>query len=110
LGVHVLLVEVLPPGHRDPRGMHGAVWNEFDEGPYDLPVAEPLTAASYTAGPPVKAFVEHFAVGGTLPDMPLFLHSDRYIPVPLEATYQSGYRGVPRYWQDVLERRRGSGA
>src|SRR5262249_45690717 len=79
LGVHVLLLDLLPPGRHDPRGLHGAVWNQFAEGPYDLPVAEPLTLASYAAGPPVKAYVEHLAVGGVLPDMPLFLHSERYI-------------------------------
>jgi hypothetical protein len=106
LGVHVLLVDLLPPGRHDPRGMHGAVWNEFDEGPYDLPVTESLTAASYVAGPPAEAYLEHFAVGGTLPEMPLFLRSDRYVPVPLEASYESAYRGVPRFWRDVLEGRR----
>lgn len=109
LGIHVLLVDLLPPGRHDPHGLHGAVWNEFDEGPYDLPAAEPLTVASYTAGPLVKAYVEHFAVGAALKDMPLFLHSDRYIPVPLEATYQAAYRGVPAFWRDVLEGRRTPG-
>jgi hypothetical protein len=106
LGVHVLLLDLLPPGRHDPRGLHGAVWNQFDEGPYDLPVAEPLTLASYAAGPPVKAYVEHLAVGGALPDMPLFLHSQRYIPAPLEAAYLAAYRGVPAFWRDVLEGRR----
>lgn len=72
-GVHVLLIDLLPPGPHDPRGLHGAVWNEFDEGPYDLPLAEPLTLASYAAGLPVKAYLEHLRVGGSLPDMPLFL-------------------------------------
>jgi hypothetical protein len=104
-GVHVLLIDLLPPGRHDPRGLHAAVWNQFDEAPYDLPVAEPLTLAAYTAGPPVKAYLEHLAVGGLLPEMPLFLHSDRYIPVPLEATYQAAYRGVPAFWRDVLEGR-----
>jgi hypothetical protein len=33
----------------------------------------------------------------------LFLSADRYVPVPLEATYQAAYRGVPAYWRDVLE-------
>jgi hypothetical protein len=108
LGVHVLLLDLLPPGRHDPRGLHGAVWNQFDEGPYDLPVAEPLTAASYSAGPPVKAYLEHLAVGGTLPEMPLFLRSDRYVPVPLDPTYQAAYRGVPAFWRDVLEGRRAS--
>jgi len=106
LGVHVLLIDLFPPGRHEPRGLHGAVWNQFDEGPYDLPLAEPLTLASYAAGPPVKAYLEHLAVGGALPDMPLFLRSDRYIPAPLEATYQAAYRGVPAFWQDVLESRR----
>jgi hypothetical protein len=106
LGVHVMLLDLLPPGRHDPRGMHGAVWNYFDEGPYDLPVTEPLTMASYTAGPPVKAFLEHRAVGDSLPDMPLFLRPEHYIPVPLEATYHAAYRGVPAFWRDVLEGRR----
>lgn len=106
LGIHVLLLDLLPPGRHDPRGLHGAVWNEFDEGPYDLPVAEPLTVASYAAGPPVKAYLEHLAVNGVLAEMPVFLRSDRYIPVPLEGTYQAAFRGVPAFWQDVLEGRR----
>ncbi len=71
-----------------------------------MPVAEPLTLASYTAGLPVKAYLEHLAMGGILPDMPLFLHSDRYVPLPLEATDAAAYRGVPAYWRDVLEGRR----
>jgi hypothetical protein len=105
LGVHLLLLDLFPPGVHDPRGMHGAVWNQFDEEPYDLPVDEPLTAASYAADPPVEAYLEHFAVGGPLPEMPLFLRSDRYIPVPLEATYQAAYRGVPAFWRGVVEGR-----
>jgi hypothetical protein len=103
LGVHVLLLDLLRPGAHDPRGMRAAVWNEFDEGPHDLPALEPLTLASYAAGPPVNAYLEHLAVGGALPEMPLFLSPDRYVPVPLEATYQAAYRGVPRFWREFLE-------
>jgi hypothetical protein len=110
LGVHVLLIDLLPPGRHDPRGLHAVVWSQFDEAPYDLPVAEPLTLASYAAGPPVKAYLEHLALGGAMPAMPLFLHSERYIPVPLEATYQAAYRGVPAFWRDVVEGRRQANA
>jgi hypothetical protein len=39
-----------------------------------------------------------------LPEMPLFLHSDRYINVPLEPTYEAAYGGMPAFWRDVLER------
>ncbi len=105
LGVHLLVLDLIPPGRHDPRGVHGAVWNHFDEGPYDPPAGEPLTVASYAAGPPVEAYVDHLGVGGVLPDMPLFLRSDRYVPVPLEAAYQAAYRGVPAFWRDVLEGR-----
>jgi hypothetical protein len=103
LGVHVLLIDLLPPGRHDPRGLHGTVWNQFDDAPYDLPIAEPLTLASYAAGPPVTAYLEHAMVGAALPEMPLFLHPDRYIVVPLEATYEAAYRGVPAFWREVLE-------
>lgn len=103
LGVHVMVLDLFPPSRYDPHGMHGAVWNHFDERPYDLPVDEPLTVAAYAAGPPVQAYLEHLAVGGALPKMPLFLSSDSYIPVPLESTYQAAYRGVPAFWRNVLE-------
>jgi hypothetical protein len=53
----------------------------------------------------VETYLEHVAVGAALPEMPLFLHHDRYINVPLEPTYQAAYRGVPAFWRDVLEGR-----
>ncbi len=105
LGVHVLLLDLLPPGRHDPRGLHGAVWSQVDETPYDLPEDERLTLAAYTAGPPVEAYVEHVRIGSPLPEMPLFLHRERYIPTPLETTYLTAYRGVPAFWREVLEGR-----
>src|SRR5262249_31437657 len=33
-GVHVLLLDLLPPGTHDPHGLHGAVWAYFDTAPY----------------------------------------------------------------------------
>jgi hypothetical protein len=106
-GVHLLLVDLLPPGPQDPGGMHGAVLRRLEQSdePYDLPADEPLTLASYAAGPVVEIYAEHLAVGAALPEMPLFLRPDRYVNVPLEATYQSAYRGMPAFWRDVLEGR-----
>jgi hypothetical protein len=43
------------------------------------------------------------AVGDVLPDMPLFLEPGVYVSVPLEATYQAAWRGMPDRWQRVLE-------
>ncbi len=104
-GIHVLLVDLFLPGPHDPQGMHAAIWERFDDEPYVLPSREPLTLASYVAGPRPEAYLEHLAVGSPLAEMPLFLNPDRYINVPLESTYLAAYRGMPAFWRDVLEGR-----
>jgi len=106
--VHVAVVDLFPPGPFDPHGMTGAIHQrltEFEE-PYEASSAEPLTLASYVAGPAVQIYWESLAVGAILPEMPLFLNRDYYVNVPLEATYQSAYQGMPAFWRDVLEGRR----
>jgi hypothetical protein len=109
-GYHLLIVDLFPPGPRDPRGIHAAIWSEFsDEDPVVWTPEEPLTLAAYSAAPTTRAYVEPTAVGQPLAEMPLFLTSERYINVPLEATYQGAYRGVPRRWRNVLEPDRHSG-
>lgn len=109
-GIHVLMVDLFPPGRHDTEGMHGAIRDLLGnvEGEEDerAPGDEPLTLAAYRGGRPTDAFIEPIAVGATLPDMPLFIIPDRYINVPLEATYRSAYRGMPAFWRDVLEGRR----
>jgi hypothetical protein len=106
-GVHVLVLDLFPPGTHDPAGIHGIIRHRLEESEieYDLPPAEPLTLASYTAGPAVEAYLEHLAAGAALPDMPLFLSSTRYVNVPLASTYDAAFRGMPAYWRDVLEGR-----
>lgn len=106
-GVHLLVVDLFPPTSRDPQGLHGALCRHLAPSAedYDLPAAEPLTLASHAAGSAVEAYVEHVAVGANLPEMPLFLASDRYVNVPLETTYHAAYQGMPAFWRDVLEGR-----
>ena len=60
--VHVLVVDLIPPGRHDPRGIHGAIWDRFDDEPYVIPTDQPLTVVSYTAGIQPVAYVEHLAV------------------------------------------------
>jgi hypothetical protein len=103
LGFHLLIVDLFPPGPRDPQGIHPLIWGEISDDPFELPPGEPLTLAAYSAGPSKKAYVEPTAVGHALVDMPLFLDPDTYVNVPLDATYQAAYRGVPRRWRAVLE-------
>lgn len=102
-GVHLLILDLFPPTTRDPQGIHPAIWSEFIDHPFELPADKKLTLAAYAAGLPKQAFVEPVAVGDQLPDMPLFLTSELYVNVPLEATYAAAWGDVPRRWQQVLE-------
>src|SRR5205823_11856079 len=91
-GIHLLILDLFPPGKRDPQGIHGAIWSRYDEdNPFALPAELPLTLAAYSAGAGVRAFIEPVAVGQALPEMPLFLTPNRYVPVPLEPAYQAAF-------------------
>lgn len=105
-GVHLVVIDLFPPGPRDPEGLHKAIWNKFLDNDFTLPGDKRLTLASYAAGDLPEAFIEPVGVGGKLPDMPLFLSPDVYVPVPLEATYEVAWETMPTYWRDVLEGRR----
>lgn len=100
--LHLLVVDLHPPGPHDPAGIHGAIWQAFSSTPYRLPLDRALTLASYEAGPTPTAYVEPVAVGSTLPDMPLFLEEGWYVPVPLEGVYAAAFAAVPQRWRDVL--------
>jgi hypothetical protein len=87
-GIHLLVIDLFPPSKRDPQGIHKAIWDEFVEEEFALPSDQPLTLAAYDAGPPPVAYVEPIAVGDALPDMPIFLRPDYYVPAPLEESYR----------------------
>ena len=101
-GIHLLLVDLFPPSARDPQGIHRAVWGDDCGEDYSLPQDKPLTCVAYVGGPSAEAFIELVAIGDALPDMPLFLTPDVYVPVPLEASYLSAWKNMPAYWRDVL--------
>ena len=101
-GVHLLLVDVDPPGPRDPHGIHRAILNEIGSEEYTLGKERPLTAVAYIGGAVVEAFVEHFAVGEPIPQMPLFLTRENYVRVPLEGAYMAAWEDVPPQYQRVL--------
>ncbi len=100
---YLLLIDLFPPGPRDPNGIHGAVWAEFCDEPFELPAQEPLTLAAYSAGSPKRAYVEPTAVGRALIDMPLFLQPDFYVNVPLESSYLEAFKGMPPRWRQTLD-------
>lgn len=108
--VNLFVVDPFAPSSRDPNGIHAAIWAKLvkrrkGRKPYVLPSDRPLVAASYGVGfEEVTAAVETFAIGGAVPDMPLFLTAnEEYITVPLEETYQAAWPDVPKVWREVLE-------
>lgn len=103
--IHLLVIDLFPPTKRDPSGIHKAIWDEFEEEDFELPPGKPLTLASYDAGPPQVAYVETVGVGDALPEMPLFLQPERYVPAPLDATYQASWEVFPKALKGLLESR-----
>ncbi len=104
LGCHVLLIDLLPPGPYDPRGIHGSVWDRYDSAlGDDLPPARPFVLASYVGRPLAEAFLEYVGLGEELPEMPLFLQVDSYVNIPLEPAYQAAHRGLPLHLRQTLD-------
>jgi hypothetical protein len=102
-GVHLMVIDLFPPGPRDPQGIHKAIWDELDANDFVLPIDRPLTMASYIGGASQETFVEPAVVGGMLPDMPLFLSEHIYVKVPLDETYRRAWDAVPDFWRQALE-------
>ncbi len=102
-GIHLSIVDLFPPGPRDPQGIHGAIWSEIVEDDFQLPKNKPLTLASYSAGEVKRAFVEPVCAGSELPPLTLFLDPENYVLIPLEATYRAAFDAVPLRWRMELE-------
>lgn len=101
--IHLLLVDPFPPGHRDPNGLHAAIWEEVQGTPFQLPPDQPLTVVAYECDLTTRAYIETIAVGDALPDMPLFLEPNGCVMTPLEATYCGAFDVMPARWRAILE-------
>jgi len=106
-GVHLSIVDLLPPTARDPNGLPAAILGEFGES-FELTPDKPLTVAAYAAGDPVAglattAYVEPVAVGDPLPGLPVYLEWGEYVPVSLEATYQVAWANCPPSMRELVE-------
>ncbi len=95
-GIDLLVIDLFPPGPRDPQGIHKAIWNEISDEPFQLPPDKPLTLAAYVGGALKTAYVEPVGVGDLLPSMPIFLSLETYISAPLEATYETTWSHTAR--------------
>jgi hypothetical protein len=105
-GIHLAVIDLLPPGDHDPEGIHGEIEAAVSAEKYELPEGKPLTFVSYSAGSPPIVYLQHPVVGGPVPELPLFLTAERYINLPLEATYATAWSGVPAFWREVIEGKR----
>jgi hypothetical protein len=104
-GIHLLVVDVLPPGKYDPRGVHAALWELHSTETHGVTPEEPLGLVAYRVADTPLAYFERISVGQPLPDMPIFLTPSHYVNVPLELAYMDAYRGVPERWKKVIEGR-----
>jgi hypothetical protein len=102
-GINLLVVDLFPPGRRDPQGIHKVIWDRLHEEDFTLPPDKPLTLAAYAVGTETVAYVEPVAVGDVLLDMPIFLTGDSYVPCPLEETYQTAWEQIPTPLKGPLE-------
>src|SRR5205807_9753486 len=71
--IHLLILDLHPPGPRDPQGIHGAVWEDITGQEYVAPADKQLTLVGYESALTVRVYLAPVAVGDVLPDMPLFL-------------------------------------
>lgn len=104
-GVHVVVVDILPPGRHDPGGLHAVIWQALDADPETAPppADQPFTLAGYKAARPPVAYLCYTAIGRPLPSVPLFLEDGEFIDVPLEQTYMTNFAELPAALKAVLE-------
>ena len=106
-GVHVSVIDLLPPRRPDgPGGLIARAAEALGTGdPSDLgvPPGKPLMVGAFDAARPPTLHAEPLSVGDALPDLPVFLRPGRPVAVPLAATYAAAWAATPRRWRAVVE-------
>ena len=100
--IHLLIIDPFPVGPRDPQGLHALIFSEYENNPLPLPPELPLSLLAYECGDTIRAYIEPFAVGDKLSNMPIFLFPGMHISIPLEETYMAAWEGVPDRFRDIL--------
>lgn len=95
-GVSLLVVDPFPPTRDDSLGLPQVILDKLNGKPLEAKQFDKtLTASSFVAEIPPTAYIDQFAVGDPVPEMPLFLEPGRYVNVPLEASYQASWNVLP---------------
>jgi len=101
-GVHVLILDLFPPGPRDPNGIHPLITAEIGGPAFQLGSNVLLTFVSYLAIQQVSAYLRTASVGENVPEMPLFLTPERYVSIPLAPLYDAAFQNLPQRWRDII--------
>ncbi|MGL4555139.1 MAG: DUF4058 family protein [Gemmataceae bacterium] len=101
-GIHLMILDLFPPGLSDPDGVSGLLAETCGAEPLPLPPGRDRLMASYRAGRPVRAFIEPVGVGAALPELPLYLHGDQLVRVPLEQAYGRAFEVMPDFLGEEL--------
>lgn len=104
-GVNLLIVDLFPPSRRDPQGVHKAIFDEFQDLPFELPAGKPLTLVSYRAIENLTAYIEPVAFGDAMPDMSVYLTPDEHVRVPFASTYDATWAVCPEPIRDLVNRK-----
>jgi hypothetical protein len=102
-GIHLLVIDLFPPGTYDPQGIHAAFWHFGQGAQFELPVDKQRTLVAYEAARRPRAYVEPIGLANSLPPMPLFLEPGWYVNLPLDTSYAEAYAAVPERWRTVIE-------
>jgi hypothetical protein len=108
-GIHLLVLDLIPPGPCDPQGIHGAIWGAIEGPGYVAPEDKPLTFASYESimgfdsARGYRAYIEPLAIGDEVPEMALFLEPGGHVVLPLTRSYAEAVDSVPARWRQIIE-------
>jgi hypothetical protein len=101
-GLGVLVIDPFPPREQNSNSIPSAIWERVTGDSFTRG-GKPLVLASYAPGQQPTVYVDDsVGVGDILPDMPLFLNAERYVNVPLEATYMAAWQTFPADWRNVI--------
>ena len=99
-GAHLCVVDVHAPHAFDPRGMLDAVWDRVAGEASSL---LGRSAGTICVGSTLRLFAEPLTVGDSIPDIPLFLTADRFVPLPLGEGYADAWETMPPDEQTELD-------
>jgi Protein of unknown function (DUF4058) len=108
-GIHVVLLDLLPPSDYSPGGLHVSISSDIGlnvspDRPEWQPAERPIATISYLADRMgMRAYYEYLKVGDPFPELPLFLNTERYINLPLSETYDETFRGTAGITRQKLE-------